>query len=105
LLYDTDIEWCCCREQWNIVYCCYRTQWTAPGSVFGAVTLWFFLFVCEISREPLNGFAPTSHGTLVWCLARTSLKVKIKGQRSRSPGTRKQHFSALSAACVRFIFG
>jgi len=32
-------------------------QITAEGSVFGAVSL-CFLFVCEISREPLNGFAP-----------------------------------------------
>jgi len=45
------------------------------------------LFMYEISREPLNGFAPYSHGRHVWSLARTSLKVKVKGQRSRSPGT------------------
>jgi len=29
---------------------------------------------------------------------------KVKGERSKSPGT-KRHFSALSAACVRFVFG
>jgi len=46
------------------------------GSVFGAVNL-CFLFVYEISREPLNGFAPNSHGRRVWSLARTSLKVKV----------------------------
>ena len=76
---------------------------SAEGSFFGAVSL-FFLFVCEISREPLNGFAPNSHGRRVWSLARMSLKVKVKGQRSRSPWT-KTAFSALSAACVRFVFG
>jgi len=38
-----------------------------------------FLFVYEISREPLNGFAPNSHGRRVWSLAWTSLKVKVKG--------------------------
>jgi len=48
-----------------------------------------FLFVHEISREPLNGFAPNSHRIRVlrtWSLARTSLKVKVKDQRSRSLG-------------------
>ena len=33
------------------------------------------LFVYEISREPLNGFAPNSQGKRVWSLAGTSLKV------------------------------
>ena len=36
-----------------------------------------FLFVYEISREPLNGFAPNSQGRRVWSLARTSSKVKV----------------------------
>jgi len=39
-----------------------------------------WIFVCEISREPLNGFAPNSHGRHVWSLAQTSLKVEVKGQ-------------------------
>ena len=47
--------------------CCWRRQ-----SVF--------LFVYEISREPLNGFAPNSQERRVWSLARVSLKVKVKGQ-------------------------
>ena len=34
----------------------------------------------EISREPLNGFAPNSHGRRVWSLAAMSLNVKVKGQ-------------------------
>ena len=41
---------------------------------FGAMT---FLFVCEISPEPLNGFALNSQGRRVSSLARTCLKVKI----------------------------
>ena len=49
------------------------------GSVFRAASL-CFLFVNEISREPLNRFAPNSYGRRVRSLARTSLKVKIKGQ-------------------------
>jgi len=36
-----------------------------------------FLFVYEISPEPLNGFVPNSHGRRVWSLARTSFKVKV----------------------------
>jgi len=44
--------------------------------------------VCEISREPLDGFASDSHGKRVWSLAQMSLKVKVKGQMSRSPVTK-----------------
>jgi len=47
-----------------------------------------FFPVYETSREPLNGFASNSHGRRVWSLGRTSLKVKVKGQRVRSPGTK-----------------
>ena len=36
-----------------------------------------FLFVYEISREPLNGFAPNSQGRRVWSIARMSSKVKV----------------------------
>jgi len=39
-----------------------------------------FLFVYEISQEALNGFAPNTHGRRFWSLARTNLKVKVKGQ-------------------------
>jgi len=51
-----------------------------------------FLFVYEISREPLNRFAPNSHGRRLWFLAWMTLKVNVKGQ-----GLHKQklHFSAL----------
>ena len=45
----------------------------------------FCVFVYEISRESLNGFAPNSHGRRGWSLARIRLKVKIRVQRSRSP--------------------
>jgi len=39
-----------------------------------------FLFVYEISRESLNRFAPNSHGRRVCSIARTSFKVKVRGQ-------------------------
>jgi len=44
--------------------------------------------VHEISREPLNGFAPNSHGRRAWSPARTSLKVKGQGHQGQ-----KRHFS------------
>jgi len=44
----------------------------------------FFLFVYEIYPEHLKGFAPNSQGKRVWSLARTSLNIEVKGQRSRS---------------------
>jgi len=47
--------------------------------LFSAPSVCGFLFVYEISREPLNGFAPNSHGRRKFgFLARTSLKVKVK---------------------------
>ena len=48
----------------------------------------FCLFVTQIPREPLNGFALNQQGRRVWSLARTSLNVKVKAQGSRSPGTK-----------------
>ena len=60
------------------------------------------LFVYEMSREPLRGFAPNSQGRRVWSLARTSLNVKVEGQGLQG---QKTAFLALSAACVRFVFG
>jgi len=57
---------------------------------------------CLCIAGPLNGFAPNSHGRRVWSVDRTSLKVKVKG---RGHQGQKRHFSALSTACVRFMFG
>ena len=62
------------------------------------------VFVYEIYREALNGFAPNSHGRRVWSLARTSLKVKVKRQAEQGQRD-KTVVSALSAACVWFMFG
>jgi len=65
-----------------------------------SVTYLFFLFVYEISREPLIGFALNSHERRVWCHARVSLNVKVKGQGHQG---QKRHFSAVSAAFVRCL--
>jgi len=85
----------------------YHTQSTAQGYVFGDVCDFFVcLFVYEISREPLNGFAPNSRRRRVWYLARKSLNVKVKGQRSRSPGTKNGLFGlfgGLCAVCVNYV--
>jgi len=63
-----------------------------------------FLFVYEISREPLNGFAPNSHGRRVWSLAQTSLKVKVKGQWSRSPGTITAFFGPFGSLRAVYVY-
>jgi len=52
------------------------------------------LFVTQISQEPLNGFAPNYQKRRILSLARMSFKVKVKGERSRSPETK----NALGAA-------
>jgi len=64
--------------------------------VFGAVS--GFLFVCEISREQLNRFAPNSHRRLVWFLALTSLKVKAKVTRDKT--TFFGPFGGMLAVCL-----
>jgi len=83
----------------------YHMQWTAEGSVFNAVSQ-CFLFVYEISREPLNAFAPNSQGKRVWSLALTNLRAKVKSQMSRSPDTKKRHFGPCQRpACGLRVFG
>ena len=57
-----------------------------------SVTAEHLLFVYEISREPLNGFAPNSQRKTCLVLARMSLNVKVKGQRSSSPRTKTAFF-------------
>ena len=62
---------------WNLVANFELSQFLPRTVLFLALSV-TFSFVCEISREPLNGFAPNSHGRRVWSLTRTSLKVKVK---------------------------
>ena len=63
--------------------------------------LWVFVCVWYISRAAERTCAKF---TGKMCLVPRSDKFECQGQRSRSPGT-KRHFSTLSAACVRFMFG
>ena len=44
--------------------------------LFLAPSVWF-LFMYEISLEPLNGLAPNSHGRRVLSLAQVSFKMKV----------------------------
>jgi len=71
--------------------------------LFLAPSVCGFLFVYEISAEPMNGLVPNSHRRCVWSLARTSLKVKVKGQGHQG---QKTAFFGPSVVCVRFdLFG
>ena len=47
-------------------------------------------------QEPLNGFAPNSHGRRVWSSARTSLNVKVKSQKSKVKVNRDKKRTALT---------
>ena len=57
----------------------------------------------EIYGEPLNGFAPNSHGRRAFRVD----EFEGQGERSKVKVTRykKTAFFDLSAACVRFVFG
>ena len=67
---------------------------------FGAVC---DIFVYEISQEPLKGFAPNSQGRRVWSLFRMSLDVKVKGQKSKSQGTKKHFFGPFGGMRAVFV--
>ena len=69
--------------------------------LFLAPSVCGFLFVyMKYLGEPLNGFAPHSHGRRVWSLAGTSLKVKVNGQ-----GHQRQKATFFGRSCVRFMYG
>ena len=55
----------------------------------------------EISRDPLNGFALNSQGIRVWFLFQTSLNIKVKGRRSRSPWTKTGVLADISGSAER----
>jgi len=47
--------------------------------------------------EPLNGFAPNSHGRHVWFVSQMNLEVKVKGQGYRGQKGIFWPFSSLRA--------
>ena len=59
-----------------------------------------FLFVCEISLEPLNGFALNSQGRRVWSLAWMSLNVNGQGHHREKSGVFGGYYrNRLSVLC------
>jgi len=69
--------------------------------LFLAPSVCVFLFVYEMSQEPLNGFAPNSQGRRVWSLTRMSLMVKVKGQGYYG---QKQHFWPFGGLCAVYFW-
>ena len=65
-------------------WCNCHMQWTAEGSVFGAVSLCFFVCVWNISGTTERICAKFTRNS---CLVPHS--GEFEGQRSRSPGTKK----------------
>jgi len=53
--------------------------------------------------EPLNGFAQNSYGRRVWSLARTSLKVKVKGQETKNVIFRPSRRPACALRLVKHL--
>ena len=66
-----------------------RTQYVSEYMLVLALCL--VLFVNQISWKLRNGFASNSLERRVWSLAQMSLNAKVKGQRSRSPGTKMSY--------------
>jgi len=95
-----------CRHIWAVLKDECRFRFITTRSelwkvLFLAPAVFAILFVYEMSWELLNGFVPNSHRRHAWSTTWTSLKVMVKGQGHQG---QKRHFSALSAACVRFVF-
>ena len=101
LLHVNPHMWCC--DSWNCIksgnhqiwnwavncqHSSYHMQWTAEGSVFSAVSLWFFVCVWNISGTAERTCTKFTRKT---CLVPHSDVFEGQGQRSRSPG-QKQHF-------------
>jgi len=84
-------------------YCSANHGFTASSElrkfVFGAVSLWFFLFVYEISGATAERICArfTQKTCLVPCLE------EFEGQ-GQGHQAQKLLFSALSAACVQFVW-
>jgi len=74
---------------WTLVHCGdYGDYLCAKCAKFAKRVRFLGLAFDNGWQEPLNGFALNSHGRRVWSFAWISLNLKIKSQRSRSPGTK-----------------
>ena len=74
---------------------CYCMQKTAEGFVFGAISLWFFVCVWNISGTAKRICAKFTRKR---CLVPRS--DEFEGHQGQ-----KRHFLALLMACVQFVFG
>jgi len=87
----------------------YRTQWTAEGSVFGADSLWIFCLCMKYLGNSWTDLRQIhmedvfSH-SLAW-VWRSRSNVKRETSKVKVTRNKRWHFSALSAVCVRFMFG
>ena len=72
----------------------FRMQWTAEASVFGAVSLVFFVCVWNI-------WGGENHWTICAIFTRKITSLKVKGrQRSKSPGTTTTFFGPFGGLCA-----
>jgi len=83
-------------------FLCMRILCLLPHAVnCGRFCFWrrqsFFVCVWNISGT-------AEHRRRVWSLARMSLKVKIKGQRSRSPGTKTAFFDPFGGLRAVYVW-
>ena len=83
------------------VYAYYRTQSTAEGSVFGAVSLWFFVCLWNISGAAERICTKFTRKT---CLVPRSDKFEGQAQRSRSPGTKIGIFGHLGGLRAVYVW-
>ena len=95
----TQCKFSCNTEQMAIFTACSELR----KVLFLALSV-TFLFMYEISWELLNGFAPNSDGRRFRSLARTSMKVKVKGERSRSPGTKTVFFGTFGGLRAVYVW-
>jgi len=84
----------------------YHMQWTAEGSVFGTISLWFFVCVRNIS-----GIAERISTKFTWKTHSVPRSDEFQGQGQPSGSMvkvardKKWHFSALLVTCLWCMFG
>jgi len=92
---DTSIVSAVCMFMYSVLKI-FTTRSELQKVLFLVPSVCGFLFVYEISLESLNGFAPNSHRDV---FGPRSDEFEGQGHQGQ-----KWQFSALSAACMRFMF-
>jgi len=84
----------------SFVFVNYRTQWITKVLFFGAVSVWVSWLCIKYLRNRWTDLRQIHmFGPSVGWVWRSKSKVKGQGHRDK-----QRHFSALSVACVRFVF-